>query len=180
MTDVKLRISAAMLCVASALLASGCAAPPAPPTPTYTSFAFNDQSATGMNVVQVEKAVPDGLGNSLSLAVAIGDLDFASDGGYSWLASTFYQNAQAESCRYAIVKVRARAVIAQGPSSGTYRLDFDGYETDGYVDFQDVPGPWDFGAGDQPTLYVESMTIDLSKPATCVWVYPVIRLVTRG
>jgi hypothetical protein len=173
------------LCVAAAALVLGVAActPPPGTTPTSTTTTtapsghlvvdFHDQSATvGVgctNCAEADLLTNDGHGHDVFLRFGLQDTNQAADGGYSWFISNLYiegTGRDAMECRYPIVQARGRANIGAGTStSTTFRMDFDGYDTS--PDLIDLPGSWDVSAGNIPTMYAESMTLDVAGTPEC-------------
>jgi hypothetical protein len=172
------------LCVAAAVLVVGvaaCTPPTGTPTSTTTTTApsghlvidFHDQSATvGVgctNCAEADLLTTDGRGHDVFVTYKLQDTNQASDGGYSWYVTNLFVEGtgqDAMDCRYPIVQARGRANIGSGTStSTTFRMDFDGYATT--LDLMDLPGPWDISSGNVPTMYAESVTLDVSGTPSC-------------
>jgi hypothetical protein len=174
------------LCGVAALagvgLMAACTPPPTttPSTTTTTTapsgqlrFDFHDHTATVggpncSNCADVGMVAPDGLGHDIYADVRLFDTNQATDGGYSWQVLSASTTANPDGpgavvCRYPLLQVRARANIGDGTTSSlTYRMDFDGNDSSSTI--RDLPGTWDFSSGDRPTMYVESVTLDISAP----------------
>jgi hypothetical protein len=173
------------LCVTAAVFVLGAAAcvpqPGTTPTSTTTTTApsghlvvdFHDQSAKiGVgctNCAEADLLTNDGRGHDVFLRYVLQDTNQAADGGYSWYVTNLFVEGtgrDAMDCQYPIVQARGRANIGAGTStSTTFRMDFDGYATS--LDLMDLPGSWDFSAGDVPTMYAESVTLDVAGTPSC-------------